>query len=95
MDHDELFTFMYENYAKPYIGKARFKAEEIEFSGKRVCENSYAIVSSKFHRTVFFVGPVVDYCFDLQILIGGGCIDQIPTVTLPSDARKQMIDGLV
>ena len=94
MNHDELFTFMYENYSTPYIGKARFEGEEIEFSGKGVCENSYVIVSSKYPRTIFFVGPVVDYYFDLQILIGEGCIDQIPTVTLPSDARKQMIAEL-
>ena len=94
MGCDELLTFMYENYDKPYIGKATFEGDEVEFSGMDVYVNlcSKVIISPKYPRTVFFIEDVAVGHFDLHILINEGCMDELPTVTLPAYVREELIE---
>lgn len=94
MGCDELLTFMYENYTKPYIGKATFEGDEVEFSGMEVYRNldCHIVVSPKYPRTIFFIEGVANGYFDLHILINEGSMDELPTVTLPEYVRNELIE---
>ena len=94
MNCDELLTCMYANYDKPYIGKATFEGEKVVFSGMEVNNNfcSKVIVSPVYPRTVFFIEDVVKGCFDVHIFINEGCMDELPTVTLPAYVRNELIE---
>lgn len=90
----ELLIFMYENYNEPYIGEATFQGDFMEFSGMGVNPCSKVIVSPKFPRTVFFIEDADEDSFNIHIIVGEGCMDELPTATLPKYVKNELIENI-
>lgn len=87
---DELLSFMYSNYDSPYQGYVEFQGDIIPMNGMSPSVDMI-IVSPKYKRTAFIVGPTVDDEFKLSIVKGCAFMDELPSVVLPEYVKVELI----
>lgn len=87
---DELLSFMYSNYDSPYQGYVEFQGDIIPMNGMSPSVDMI-IVSPKFKRTAFILGPTVDDEFKLSIVKDCAFMDELPSVVLPEYIKIELI----
>lgn len=87
---DELLSFLYSNYDSPYQGYVEFQGDIIPMNGMSPSVDMI-IVSPKFKRTAFIIGPTVDDEFKLSIVKECAFMDELPSVVLPEYIKVELI----
>jgi hypothetical protein len=90
---DELLSFMYSNYDSPYQGYVEFQGDIIPMNGMSP-NVDMIIVSPKFKRTAFIIGPTVDDEFKLSIVKDWAFMDELPSVVLPEYVKGELIETI-
>lgn len=90
MNCDELLSFMYSNYDSPYQGYVEFQGDIIPMNGMSPSVDMI-IVSLKYKRTAFIIGPTVDDEFKLSIVKDCAFMDELPSVVLPEYIKVELI----
>jgi hypothetical protein len=93
MNCDELLSFMYSNYETPYQGYLEFQGDILPMNGMSPSVDMI-IVSPKFKRTAFIVGPTVDDEFKLSIVKDWAFMDELPSVVLPEYVKIELIETI-
>lgn len=87
---DELLSFMYSSYDSPYQGYVEFQGDILPMNGMSPSVDMI-IVSPKYKRTAFILGPTVDDEFKLSIVKDCAFMDELPSVVLPEYVKVELI----